>query len=418
MNRDHRTGDRQAIRLRPGRATSAQQKQGESVSSSHDERYYGHHLPPAEPISTVQRTCTTDEPPNTEPVSQPLPRLSIVARLSRRISLVLRQEKAAGQGRHIDPEAPETPPPSADRWTAVHRHASKSAAMRLFADNLRPPGGGSVRDGVISDLAGYYHLSPAQVIERCLRWEADSIEEWQAAPRDTTAGLAEFYNSVESWSFDLLWYAYLQTAGYGYPGSVIVADHVGRVPSHGRMLDLGSGVGATAQLFASLGWDVTLADVSATLLAFAQWRHERRGVKATYLHLPDDMPAAAYDLITALDVFAHIPDVSETAGRLHRALRPGGLLITNFDVRRRSDANAWHLYEDDLPLRWAVQRAGFTPVELIDGAIWVYSAEPTDGAAARLQLVLAWVRLASPPARALRKARRFAARVAPIALHR
>ena len=290
--------------------------------------------------------------------------------------------------------------------------------MRLFADNLRPPGGGSIRDGVISDLAGYYNLSPAQVIERCLHWEADSIEEWQAASRDTTAGLAEFYNSVESWSFDLLWYAYLQTAGYGYPESVIVADHVGRVPSHGRMLDLGSGVGATAQLFASLGWNVTLADVSATLLAFAQWRHERRGVKATYLHLPDDMPDAAYDLITALDVFTHIPDVSETAGRLHRTLRPGGLLIANFDVRRRSDANAWHLYEDDLPLRWAIQRAGFTPVELIDGTMWVYRAGPSDGAAARLQLVLAWVRLASPPARALRKARRFAARVALIVAHR
>ena len=345
-------------------------------------------------------------------VIRPIPRPVMPARLRNQIGILMRQEEVAAQGRHVDPEAPGTPPPDTGRWTAAWQQASQSPAMRAFADGLRPPGGGSVREGVLSDLAAYHHLTEAQVRERCLGWEADSIREWQAGRRDSAAGVAEFYNSVESWSFDLLWYAYLQAAGYAYPASLIVADSLGAPSRTGRLLDLGSGAGVTAQFFAALGWDVTLADVSATLLAFTQWRHERRGVQAHYLHLPADLPGGAFDVITALDVLAHVPDVGETARRLHRALRPGGLLVGNFDVRPRSAANAWHLYEDDLPLRWAIQRAGFVPVRLIDGTMWVYRAEAAGGAAARLRTAVAWARLASPPARAARKAMRLLARAA------
>src|SRR5205814_1215983 len=46
---------------------------------------------------------------------------------------------------------------------------------------------------------------------------------------------------------------------------------------------------------------------------------------------------------------------------LHAALRPGGWLITNFDVRPPSPENAWHLYDDDLNLRAILHRAGFVP---------------------------------------------------------
>jgi SAM-dependent methyltransferase len=344
--------------------------------------------------------------------------LSALTRLLNRFALVLLREDVSGQGRHIDPEDPATEPPAEARWTTTQRRANESRTMELFSDALRPPNGGSVRDGVLGDLGAYHKLTPAQVIDRCLRWEEASVEEWEAAPRSSPDGLAQFYDSVESWSFDLLWYAYLQSAGFSYPETVVVADRVGPAPARGRLLDLGSGVGVTAQLFASLGWEVTLADVSAPLLAFAQWRHEQRGVKATYLHLPADLPDGSYDLITALDVMAHVPDVGQTARRMHRALRPGGLFVANFDVRRRSARNAWHLYEDDLPLRWAVQRAGFVPVTLIDGILWIYRAQPTTGSASRLRHALVWARLASPPARAIRTIRRALARATLLTIYR
>jgi SAM-dependent methyltransferase len=326
--------------------------------------------------------------------------------LRTRLVTILLRENPGGQGLHVDPEDPATPPPSTAGWTPTRRRAEESATMALFADTLRPSTGGAVRAGVIDDLAGYYHLTPEQVVHRCLHWEDESVEEWKAA-----GGLAEFYNSVDSWSFDLLWYSYLQTVGFAYPKHVVVADELG-LPEGARLLDFGSGVGVTAQLFAALGYEVALADVSAPLLEFARWRLERRGVKAAYLQLPTELPTASYDLITALDTFAHVPDAGQTARELYAATRPGGYLAANFDVRRQSDRNAWHLYEDDLPLRWAIERAGYAPVKRIDGSLWIYQARPTGGTAWQARRAGSWLRLASPPARGIRATRRLLARSA------
>jgi len=332
--------------------------------------------------------------------------VSTLDRFRAKVAGVVLRETEAGQGLHIDPEDPATAPPSTAGWTDAERRAHESPTMGRFADGLRPLTGGTVRDGVIEDLAGYHHLDSAQVVHRCLHWEEDSVAEWKAAPRDTEEGLADFYNTTVSWSFDLLWYAYLQTAGYGYPKHVVIADEL-PLPEGATVLDFGSGVGVAAQLFAALGYEVSLADVSAPLLEFARWRLEHRAVAATYIQLPAELPDAGYHLITAIDTLAHVPDPVQTARQLYRATRPGGYLVTNFDVRKRSDRNAWHLYEDDLPLRWAVESAGFVPRRCVDG-MWVYRAEPASGS----RRALSWLRLASPPAQGIRLARRAAIRAA------
>jgi SAM-dependent methyltransferase len=340
------------------------------------------------------------------------PRASFASRVAgirmRAVSVVLRESRA-GQGTHIDPERTTIPPLSTE-WSSAWHAAASSPRMEKFADTLRPPTGGSVRDGVVDDLARYYSLRPEQVIERCLHWEAESVAEWRTANAAARDQLAEFYNSIKSWSFDLLWFGYLQAQGYAYPKHVVIADQV-QLPSRARVLDFGSGVGVTSQLFAALGHRVDLADVSAPLLNFAQWRLEERGVKADYHHLPTALPDHEYDLITAMDTLVHVPDPQQTARELYKACRPGGHLAANFDVRRRSEENVWHLYEDDLPLRWAVERSGFVPIRLIDGMIWIYQARPMSGLSWRLRLAGAWLRLASPPARMVRAGRRAGARV-------
>ena len=343
---------------------------------------------------------------------------SLRLRLRARIVAVLLREGLDGQGPHLDPESPAAPPLSTAGWSPTRRRANESVNMKLFADSLRPPAGGSVRDGVIGDLAEYFRLDPQQVVHRCLHWEDDSVREWRASSRDGPGDLAQFYNSIQSWSFDLAWYSYLQTVGFAYPNHVVVADEIRRPETGARMLDFGSGVGVTAQLFAVLGDDVALADVSAPLLAFARWRLEQRGVTATYIQLPADLPPASYDLITALDTLAHVPDAEDTARQLYRATRPGGYLAANFDTRRMSERNAWHLYDDDLPLRWAIERTGYVPLKHIDGNLWIYQARPVGGAAWRLREAAAWLRLASPPARTIRTIRRALARAALVTLQR
>jgi 2-polyprenyl-3-methyl-5-hydroxy-6-metoxy-1,4-benzoquinol methylase len=341
-----------------------------------------------------------------------LGRPTLVGRLRAWLYTVLTRESKAGSGTHIDPEDPAVEPPSTAGWTKERFQAQASGTMAVFADTMRAPDGGSVRAGVIADLAEYYQVAPDEAVRRCLHWEDWSVEEWRNARADAPGGLTRFYNSTESWSYDLLWYSYLQTCGYAVPNHVIAADWLPAAPQGARLLDFGSGVGVTAQLFAALGYDVTLADVSQTLLGFARWRLDRRKVPATYLHLPADLPHEAYDVVIALDTLAHVPDAGLTARQLYAATRPGGFLITNFDVRRKSDRNASHLYADDLPLRWAIERAGFVPVRKTPDNLAIYQARPV-GAARRAG---AWLRLASPPVRAGRAVQHAVARSALVAV--
>jgi SAM-dependent methyltransferase len=215
---------------------------------------------------------------------------------------------------------------------------------------------------VLNDLSSYSGLAATECVRRCQDWEAWSVEEWSAADRSDPSAVTAFYQTTESWAFDLLWYAYLQADGYADPTSVLALRAVG-ADGHGRShLDFGSGVGVTSQLFASAGYDTTLADISTSLLGFARHRLQRRGEHARLVDLNiEEIGTGQYDVITALDTLAHIPDLAATAQTLHRALKPGGRLVTNFGVRPPSPENAWHLYDDDLDLRAIVHRAGFVP---------------------------------------------------------
>lgn len=301
------------------------------------------------------------------------------------------------QGSHADPTDPSTPPPDRSDWSAVELRAWESPAMELFRAGLRPADGGSIREGILDDLASYHEMTPEQAVQRCIDWEAWSVEEWQAAPRDTPQALTDFYRGLQSWSFDLLWYAYLQAEGYGNHTSVTIANDVPWSGAGRNHLDFGSGIGATAQLFSRLGFESDMADISTSLLRFAGYRLERRDERAGRIDLNDaTLPVGRYDVITAIDTLAHVPDLPATATLLHRSMKPGGLLYTNFDVRPMTPENAWHLYDDALPLRFQLQRAGFEPEAAVDDTITRYRHVPTTGVSHRARLVRDTVTLRSP----------------------
>jgi SAM-dependent methyltransferase len=171
--------------------------------------------------------------------------------------------------------------------------------------------------------------------------------------------MTDFYRTTQSWAFDLLWFAYLQAEGYGLPTSVLALQAIS-ARDHGRAhLDFGSGAGVTSQVFARAGYETTLADISTSLLDFARFRLSRRGAASRFIDLNDEeIGTGRYDVITALDTLILVPDLADVVAGLHAALRPGGWLITNFDVRPPSPENAWHLYDDDLNLRAVLHRAG------------------------------------------------------------
>lgn len=281
----------------------------------------------------------------------------------------LHQEPMLAQGLHPDPAevgpAPrgELPP---DRLALLASHE-----MVMFRKGLLLPGNTDHRESVLADLARFTGLSNQECLERALGWEELSIQEWSASDRSSPDGIQQFYDQARSWCFDLLWYAYLQSEGYGYPASVRVARWLGDLTGV-RHLDFGSGIGATSQLFLALGANSHLSDVSPVLLSFAASRLAVRGCEVGTTDLRTAEPPTGFDVVTAFDVLAHVPDITETAAVLARTVKPGGLLFANFDVRSSSPANAWHLYDDDLRLRSALSRAGFRELEVLDDVIRVY----------------------------------------------
>lgn len=287
-----------------------------------------------------------------------------------------------GQGKHLDPLDAATQPPDPAARSVWERAAIESRAMGAFREALTLDGRDGIRAAVLDDLSTYFHLTEDECVRRCVDWEQWSVAEWQATERNTTEEITDFYRTLQSWSFDLLWHAYLQAEGHTYPVSVVVAHSLPSGPLEKRHLDFGSGVGVTSQLFAGLGYETDLADISTPLLAFARYRLERRGAHAAYIDLNESgLAEGRYDVITAIDTLAHVPSVAATALLLHRALKPDGLLFTNFDVRPKAPENAWHLYDDDLPLRWQLQRAGFEPFVNFDGVIAGYRRVEPRGSA-------------------------------------
>lgn len=331
----------------------------------------------------------------------------VMSSCARRIGAALfPHPPALGQGRHPDPLDPATPPPDPRSWPEARQEAFASAEMEWFRDGLRLPGVADVRTAVLDDLSRYSGLTPGQCAERCRDWESWSVSEWFAADRTGRDGLADFYRTTESWAFDLLWYAYLQAAGYGYPASVLALRAVaGRCRGRAH-LDFGSGVGVTSQLFARAGYETTLADVSTSLLDFARYRLARRGEAARFIDLNDEkLETGRYDVITALDTLTHIPDLADVVAGLHDALRPGGWLVTNFDVRPASPENAPFLYEDDLDLRALLHQAGFAPSGRFGRYLTYRRADPA-GKAQQLRVLYDRLVVTSRPRRVLRRWRR------------
>jgi SAM-dependent methyltransferase len=268
----------------------------------------------------------------------------------------------SAQGLHLDPAS--LPVPDDNQWPPAQRGAWRSSTMQLFRSCLTLRGD-DVRTSILAELSEYYKLSPDECIDRCLHWEEQSVEEWKAGDRSSPAGLREFYNSIQSWSFDLMWYAYLQAAGHAFPAAVLAVNFAAEHTDGHHHLDFGSGVGVTSQLFARRGYVTTSADISRPLLDFARWRLDRHGDRAAFIDLNAEcLPSAAYDCITALDTLVHVPEFDVTARELHRALKPGGLLFTNFDVRdQNAETSAWHLYSNAIDLDCRLQASGFVKVK-------------------------------------------------------
>ena len=141
----------------------------------------------------------------------------------------------------------------------------------------------------------------------------------------------------------------------------------------GQALDAGAGAGSLALKLAGAGFRVTAVDGSE---AFAARLGERlaaapggphRALRGDMSALP--VPDAAFDLVTCAEVLEHLEDDAAAARELHRAARPGGLLLVTVPAgpHRMDWTDRWaghHRRYDVAGLERLLGDAGFVDLDV------------------------------------------------------
>jgi SAM-dependent methyltransferase len=193
---------------------------------------------------------------------------------------------------------------------------------------LMAPRTGNLRDELTLELSEYFGTPVGEIEAQLADATTRFTEEWRERISDSSdeSAVTQFYNESKTELFDLARWHAEDAIHYR---TLFCADVAAQRPGR-SYLDYGSGIGSDALVFASAGFDVTLADVSDPLLAFAKWRCERRGYKVTTVDLKrETAPRERFDTVVCFDVLEHIHRPLRTLDGIHRAVRAGGLLFVH-----------------------------------------------------------------------------------------
>jgi 2-polyprenyl-3-methyl-5-hydroxy-6-metoxy-1,4-benzoquinol methylase len=236
------------------------------------------------------------------------------------------------------------------------------AETKLAAEWTRTiaPESGDVRTELVQEAAEFLGI-PLHESWRRLRGAGERFrDEWAtrvADPSDAGA-LTEFYNQSDTELFELIEWHANDPIHYR---TLIVRD-IALARTGRRHLDYGSGIGNDALTLAASGFDVTLADISDCLLAFAAWRLRRRGFTARAIDLKhSELPVDSFDLVTCFDVLEHIPRPLDVVRAIRRALRPEGLFVMHAPFGE-DPVHPMHVVHEDV-VTPRMRSLGFQPLD-------------------------------------------------------
>jgi 2-polyprenyl-3-methyl-5-hydroxy-6-metoxy-1,4-benzoquinol methylase len=155
--------------------------------------------------------------------------------------------------------------------------------------------------------------------------------QWRDASVSDAESAAAFYDQTDTLVPLLVWWhgTDLNPARCAVGAEAVIAAVGGS-----RALDFGAGIGSTALTLADGGAEVTLADVAAQPLDFAEWRMRRRNhPPAEALRLRErslgNLADSSFDAVVAFDVFEHLPEPAASLEQLDRLLAPAGTISFN-----------------------------------------------------------------------------------------
>jgi 2-polyprenyl-3-methyl-5-hydroxy-6-metoxy-1,4-benzoquinol methylase len=241
-----------------------------------------------------------------------------------------------------------------ERLLAVYR--------QMWEQALRLEGHQNLSESLLAELGSYMGCADMAEIQRqCVHALATLKGEWheKVNPGDRQS-IEQFYDVSQATIYELMWW---HTLGEdNSPLAYVMALHFARQHGCQRYLDFGAGVGSGGILFARHGLEVTLADISSTLLGFSQWRLALRGLPAASIDLKvGSLPDSSFDLVTAMDVFEHLVDPVETVERLWGTLKPGGFLYARIHAESDED-RPQHIVQDFGPTFERMRALGFVEV--------------------------------------------------------
>jgi SAM-dependent methyltransferase len=225
---------------------------------------------------------------------------------------------------------------------------------------LMAPATGDVRTELVQEAAEFLGIPVDEAWQRLAGAGDRFRHEWidsVADARDESA-LTRFYNQSDTELFELIeWHA----ADPIHYRTLVVRDLA--LAWRGRAhLDYGSGIGNDALVFADAGFNVTLADISDCLLAFAAWRFRRRGLSVATIDLKRDVPPArAFDVVVCFDVLEHIPDPLRIVRSIQRAMRENGLFVFHAPFADDPE-HPMHVVHSDI-VTPRLRSLGFRPVD-------------------------------------------------------
>jgi SAM-dependent methyltransferase len=222
------------------------------------------------------------------------------------------------------------------------------------------PTSGDVRTELVAEASQFLGI-PIDEAWRRLRGAGDRFrEEWLKTvidPHDPER-LIQFYNQSDTELFELIeWHA---TDPIHYRTLIVRDLAIGR-PGR-RYLDYGSGIGNDAMVLADAGFDVTVADISDVLLAFAAWRLRRRGHTVRTIDLKrESLPRDGFDLVACFDVLEHIPRPLDVVRNIRAALRANGLLVMHAPFAEDPEHPMHVVHRDAITPR--MRSLGFQPID-------------------------------------------------------
>ena len=208
---------------------------------------------------------------------------------------------------------------------------ARAALNAQWTDALLLEGERCLIESSVRELTEYFGMSRVDVLEACVTAQQEARREWEADPRDTIHDVEAFYRTTRSCLFENVWTQATEPASGVLNASLLAyAQQIGAL----EVLDFGAGAGSTALLLARHGFNVTLADLSPMMLAFARWRFARRGLSAEFIDLNQQpLPQNRYAFVTAVDVLERLYDPAVELQQLSEALVLNGVLAFNLHAQ-------------------------------------------------------------------------------------